>query len=202
VTRSNDPAPFHGWQATPGHPIPRAARQPAANGLLLVMVLLVWFSPLSIVAWLIGQAVILLQRRWHWWRFTFASLAGIGLVLAVTGPQEALRRHVFVPQHFWQYVALHFGFGPPGTRITIGQFLWDLVATQVWLAVPVGLLAASLSVLPLIMSTPTRVLASRIRRRTVMPSMSGMRTSRSTTSGWNFSSLDSPSRPPRAQMTS
>ena len=68
--------------------------------------------------------MILLQRRWHWWRFTLASLAGIGVVLAVTGPQEALRRHIFVPQHFWQYIALHFGFGPPGTRITVGQFLW------------------------------------------------------------------------------
>jgi hypothetical protein len=146
VTRSNHPAPGHGWQATPGQPIPRAARQPSANGLLLVLLLLVWFSPLSIVAWLLGQAVILLQRGWHWWRFTLASLAGIALVLAVTGPQEALRRHVFVPQHFWQYVALHFGFGPPGTKITVSQFLWDLVATQVWLAVPVGLLAASLSV--------------------------------------------------------
>jgi hypothetical protein len=43
-------------------------------------------------------------------------------------------------------MALHFGFGPPGTRITVGQFLWDLVATQVWLAIPVGLLAASPSV--------------------------------------------------------
>jgi hypothetical protein len=146
VTRSHHPAPGHGWQATPGQPIPRAARQPAANGLLLVMLLLVWFSPLSIVAWLVGQAVILLQRRWHWWRFALASLAGTAVVLVVTGPEEALRRHVFVPQHFWQYVALHFGFGPPGTRITISQFLWDLVATQVWLAVPVGLLAASLSV--------------------------------------------------------
>jgi hypothetical protein len=146
VTRSNDPAPFHGWQVTPGQPIPRAARQPAANGLLLVMLLLVWFSPLSIVAWLVGQAVILLQRRWHWWRFTVASLTWIGVVLAVTGPEEALRRHIFVPQHFWQYVALHFGFGPPGTRITASQFLWDLLATQVWLAVPVGLLVASLSV--------------------------------------------------------
>jgi hypothetical protein len=146
VTRSSHPAPGHGWQATPGQPIPRAARQPAANGLLLVMVLLVWFSPLSILAWLAGQAVILLQRRWHWWRFTLASLAGIAGVLAVTGPQEALRRHIFVPQHFWQYVALHFGFGPPGTRITVSQFVHDLVVTQVWLAVPVGLLAASLSV--------------------------------------------------------
>jgi hypothetical protein len=146
VTRFNDPASGHGWQATPGQPIPRAARQPAASGLLLVMLLLVWFSPLSIVAWLAGQAVILLQRRWHWWRFALASLAALGVVLAVTGPQEALRRHVFVPQHFWQYVALHFGSGPPGTRVTVGQFLWDLLATQVWLAVPVGLLAASLSV--------------------------------------------------------
>jgi hypothetical protein len=52
----------------------------------------------------------------------------------------------FVPQHFWQYVALHFGFGPPGTGITISQFLWDLTTIQIWLAVPVGLLAASLSV--------------------------------------------------------
>jgi hypothetical protein len=147
VTRPPDPRnPAGGWQATPGHPIPRAARQPAANGLLLVMLVLVWFSPLSIVAWLAGQAVILLQRRWHWWWFALASLAAIGVMLAVTGPQEALRRHVFVPQHFWQYVALHFGFGPSGTQVTIGQFLHDLVVTQVWLAVPVGLLAASLSV--------------------------------------------------------
>ena len=100
MTVPTRPDPSRGWQATPGQPIPRAARQPAANGLLLVLLLLVWFSPLSIVAWLAGQAVILLQRRWHWWRFTLASLAAIGVVLAVTGPEEALRRHIFVPQHF------------------------------------------------------------------------------------------------------
>ena len=55
MTHSHHSAPGHGWQATPGQPIPRAARQPAANGLLLVMLLLVWFSPLSILAWLLGQ---------------------------------------------------------------------------------------------------------------------------------------------------
>jgi hypothetical protein len=104
MTRANHrPDPSRGWQTTPGQPIPRAARQPAANGLLLVMVQLVWFSPLSIVVWLLGQAVILLQRRWHWWRFTLASVVAIAVVLAVTGPQEALRRHIFVPQHFWFY---------------------------------------------------------------------------------------------------
>ena len=139
--------PAGGWQATPGQPIPRAARQPAANGLLLVMLLLVWFSPAvhrGLAAGAGGDpapaplALVALHPR----RPRLRS----ALVLAVTGPEEALRRHIFVPQHFWQYVALHFGFGPPGTRITVGQFLWDLVATQVWLAVPVGLLAASLSV--------------------------------------------------------
>jgi len=49
------PDPSRGWQATPDQPIPRAARQPAANGLLLIMLVLVWFSPLSIVAWLQGR---------------------------------------------------------------------------------------------------------------------------------------------------
>ena len=73
MSRSHHPASGHGWQATPGQPIPRAARQPSANGLLLVILALVWFSPLSIVAWLAGQAVILLQRRWHWWRFALAA---------------------------------------------------------------------------------------------------------------------------------
>jgi hypothetical protein len=146
MTFPTRPEPGRGWQPTVANPVPRAARQPGANGLLLTLVLLLWFSPLSLLAWLLGQAVILLQKRWHWHRFALAALVAIASVLLVVGPAEALRRHIFVPQHFWQYVALHFGFGPPGTRITIGQFLGDLLVTQVWLAVPVGILAASLSV--------------------------------------------------------
>src|SRR4029453_8423363 len=62
------------------------------------------------------------------------------------GPQAAIVRHFFIPAHFWQYVALALGFGPDGSRVTLGGFLRDLVLTQVWLAVPVGLLAASLAV--------------------------------------------------------
>jgi hypothetical protein len=126
MTVPTRPDPFPGLAGHPGQPIPRAARQPAANGLLLIILLLVWISPLSIVAWLIGQAVILLQRRWHWWRFTLAALAGIAAVLATVGPEEALRRHIFVPQHFWQYVALHLGFGPPapGSRSASSSGTW------------------------------------------------------------------------------
>jgi hypothetical protein len=113
--------------------------------LLLVMLVLVWLSPVhrSLAAGPGGDPAA-------------APLALVALHPGQPGldrsgagrerPEEALRRHIFVPQHFWQYIALHFGFGPPGTRITVGQFLWDLVMTQVWLAVPVGLLAASLSV--------------------------------------------------------
>jgi hypothetical protein len=147
VTFPADPSnPTSGWHRSPTNDTPRAARLPAANGLLLTLVVLFWFSPLALAAWVLGQAMILLQKRWHWHRFALAALAWIALVLAVVGPADALRRHIFVPQHFWQYVALHFGFGPPGTRITVGQFLHDLVVTQVWLGAPVGLLAAALSV--------------------------------------------------------
>jgi hypothetical protein len=63
MTHSNRPVSPMAGRPPLASPIPRAARQPAANGLLLVMLLLVWFSPLSILAWLAGQAVILLQRR-------------------------------------------------------------------------------------------------------------------------------------------
>ena len=115
VTRPDHPAPVTAGRPPrpadpPGRP-PARCQRPAAGhagaGLDL---------PLSIVAWLVGQAVILLQRRWHWWRFASPPSPRSRAVLVLVGPEEALRRHIFVPQHFWQYVALHFGFGPPGTE--------------------------------------------------------------------------------------
>jgi hypothetical protein len=126
--------------------VPRGARQPDGRLLLVAAVVLFWFSPLALATWLVGQLAILRQRRWHWHPFTLAALAAIGLVLLTTGPKDAVVRHFFVASHFWEYVALGLGFGPAGVRITLGDFAYDLLITQMWLGFPVGLLAASLAV--------------------------------------------------------
>jgi hypothetical protein len=135
------PPPSGPWQ-----PTPRAAHQPSPSGLGLAVVLLFWFSPLSLAVWLVGQLLILVQKRWHWHRFALAALLHLAYVLAVIGPEAALRRHFYVHQHFWQYVALLLGFGPPGADLSIWQVAHDLLLTQLWLGVPVGLLAAALAV--------------------------------------------------------
>jgi hypothetical protein len=129
------------WQSTP-----RAAHQPSPSGLGLAVILLCWFSPLSLAAWLVGQLLILMQKRWHWHRFALAALAFLAYVLLVIGPEQALRRHFYVHQHFWQYVALLLGFGPPGATLSIRRVAHDVVLTQLWLGVPLGLLAAALAV--------------------------------------------------------
>jgi hypothetical protein len=135
------PPPSGPWQATP-----RAARQPSPSGLGLAVILLFWFSPLSLAVWLVGQLLILVQKRWHWHRFAIAALAYLACVLAMVGPGPALQRHFYVHQHFWQYVALLLGFGPEGAELSVWQLAHDLLLTQLWLGVPVGLLAAALAV--------------------------------------------------------
>jgi hypothetical protein len=110
------------------------------------VILLLWFSPLSLAMWLVGQLLILVQKRWHWHRFALAALAYLAYVLAVIGPEQALRRHFYVHTHFWQYVALLLGFGPPGATLSLGQLAHDVVLTQLWMGLPVGLLAAALAV--------------------------------------------------------
>jgi hypothetical protein len=112
----------------------------------LAVILLFWFSPISLAVWLVGQLAIVMQKRWHWHRFALAALAHIAYVLAVIGPEQALRRHFYVHQHFWQYAALLLGFGPPGATLSLGQFAHDVLMTQLWLGLPVGLLAAALAV--------------------------------------------------------
>jgi hypothetical protein len=139
------------WTASPGatgawQSTPRAAHQPSPSGLGLAVILLCWFSPLSLAVWLVGQLVILVQKRWHWHRFALAALAYLGYVLAVIGPEPALRRHFYVHTHCWQYVALLLGFGSDGAELSVWQLAHDVVLTQLWLGVPVGLLAAALAV--------------------------------------------------------
>jgi hypothetical protein len=141
TTWTTGPLPASAWHTTP-----RAAHQPSPSGLGLAVILLFWFSPLSLAVWLVGQLAILVQKRWHWHRFALTALAYLAYVLAVIGPEPALRRHFYVHQHFWQYVALLLGFGPPGASLSIGQVAHDMVMTQLWLGVPVGLLAAALAV--------------------------------------------------------
>jgi hypothetical protein len=126
--------------------VPRAARQTDGRLLLVAAVVLFWFSPLALLTWVVGQLAIVRQRRWQWHRFTLAALAAIGLVLLLWGPKAAIVRHFFVPVHFWEYVALGLGFGPAGVRVTFGDFAYDLLVTQLWLGLPMGLLAASLAV--------------------------------------------------------
>jgi hypothetical protein len=135
------PPPSGPWQ-----PTPRAAHQPSPSGLGLAVILLFWFSPLSLAVWLVGQLAILVQKRWHWHRFALAALVHLVYVLAVIGPEQVLRRHFYVHQHFWQYVALMLGFGSEGAKLSLGQFAHDVLLTQVWLGVPVGVLAAALAV--------------------------------------------------------
>jgi hypothetical protein len=140
TTWTTGPLPTGAWHTTP-----RAALQPSPSGLGLAVILLCWFSPLSLAVWLVGQLVILVQKRWHWHRFALVALIYLAYVLAVIGPEAALRRHFYVHQHFWQYLALLLGFGPPGATLSIGQLAHDVALTQLWLGVPVGLLAAALA---------------------------------------------------------
>jgi hypothetical protein len=140
IGRPAGPPPSGPW-----HHTPRSAHQPSPSGLGLAVILLCWFSPLSLGVWLTGQLLILVQKRWHWHRFALVALIYLAYVLAVIGPEAALRRHFYVHQHFWQYLALLLGFGPPGATLSIGQLAHDVALTQLWLGVPVGLLAAALA---------------------------------------------------------
>jgi hypothetical protein len=128
------------------HGVPRAARQSSVGLLLLTIAVLFWISPISLLVWLLGQLVIVRQTRWQWHRVALVALAAIGLVLLVAGPKAAVVRHFFVPVHFWTYVALMLGLGPAGVHVSPADMAYDLLITQFWLGLPIGLLAAALAV--------------------------------------------------------
>jgi hypothetical protein len=125
---------------------PRSAGGPSVGGFLLAVLAAVWFSPISLVVWLIAGYVIGRQTRWHWWRVTLAAVVIIVAVVMISGPWPVVYRHFYVPAHFWSYVALLLGYAGEEYRITLTGVLWDVIRTQALLGVPVGVLCGSLSV--------------------------------------------------------
>jgi hypothetical protein len=93
------PSQPSGWHCSLANDSPRAARLPSANGLLTTVAVLFWFSPLTLLAWVIGQAVILRQRRWHWHRFALVAL----VILLVIPPRPTGQQRS--PSRCWAVLA-------------------------------------------------------------------------------------------------
>jgi hypothetical protein len=103
----------------------------------LGLFLLAFFcSPVVLVAWAVGLA-LLRRTGWRGWRLGVPALAGGALVVVVEGgPLPA------VLYHFSGYIGLLMQFGEPVIHLPLpGAFLLP----QVPLAVPMGLLAASVT---------------------------------------------------------
>jgi hypothetical protein len=111
---------------------------PPSRGELSMLVALGLFlaSPLTLLAWAAGQA-LLRATGLRWWKLALAAIGGLVLVVAVEGgPGPALAHH------FAGYLWFARQFGRPVVHLpTPGAFLWP----QLPLSIPVGLLAAALN---------------------------------------------------------
>jgi hypothetical protein len=102
-------------------------------GVALVLFVL---SPVTLLAWAVGQALLRVTGL-RWWKLALASLTAVALVvMAEGGPGPALAQH-FSGYASWlrQIGAAQLDYPAPGA------FLWP----QLPLAIPVGLLAAALN---------------------------------------------------------
>jgi hypothetical protein len=119
-----------------GHRLPSGG--PPARGELSMLVALGLFllSPITLLAWAVGQALLRVTGM-RWWKLALASLAALaGVVMLQGGPGPALAHH------FSGYVGWLRQVGDPIIHLpTPGAFLWP----QLSLAIPVGLLAAALN---------------------------------------------------------
>ncbi len=112
-------------------PTRRRASSPWASPSVLFLL-----SPVTLLAWAAGQALLRITGL-RWWKLALASLAAIATVIAVEGgPGPALAQH-FSGYTGWlrQIGAAQLDYPTPGA------FLWP----QLPLAIPVGLLAAALN---------------------------------------------------------
>jgi hypothetical protein len=119
-----------GWRLPTGGP-----PGPGQTGLGIALLLLL-LSPVAILAWVAGQA-LLRATGLRWWKLALAALTSLGLVVLIEGgPGPALAHH------FAGYVWFVQQFGRPVVHLPApGAFLWP----QLPLAIPVGLLAAALN---------------------------------------------------------
>jgi hypothetical protein len=119
-----------------GHRLPTGG--PPARGELSMLVALglFLFSPMVLLAWAAGQALLRVTGM-RWWKLALASIVAIAAVIvAEGGPGPALA------QHFSGYTGWLRQIGAPVVHLPApGAFLWP----QLPLAVPTGLLAAALN---------------------------------------------------------
>jgi hypothetical protein len=132
---------------------PRGRGTPSGFPLFLVAFLL---SPLVLVAWF-GSAALLRVTGWPRWRLAaVAVVAGAFIVWVQGGPVAALGAH------FRGVSGLLSQFGAPMVHLPFpGAFLWP----QIPLAVPAGVLAATVSRPGVTLDGPDQSAAIRARRR-------------------------------------
>ncbi len=120
-----------------GHRLP--AGGPPAPGQLAAGIALTLFvlSPLTLLAWVAGQA-LLRATGLRWWKLALASIGALAAVIAAQrGPGPALAHH------FSGYLSVLRQYGQPVIHLPVpGAFL----VPQIPLSIPVGLLAAALNV--------------------------------------------------------
>ena len=114
---------------------PPGPQQPP-NPLVPVLIVAFFLSPFILVAWVAGQA-FLRFTGWRGWRLALPAVAGGALVVVLAGgPVPALAHH------FSGYLVLVEQLGRPIVHLPApGFILWP----QIPLAIPAGLLAASLT---------------------------------------------------------
>jgi hypothetical protein len=119
-----------------GHRLPTGGPPPAGQLSIVMAIGLFLLSPVTLLAWAAGQALLRVTGV-RWWKLALAALAAIGLVVLVEGgPGPALAHH-FSGYVGWlrQIGAAQLDYPAPGA------FLWP----QLPLAIPLGLLAAALN---------------------------------------------------------
>jgi hypothetical protein len=119
-----------------GHRLPTGGPPARSELSMLVAVGLFLLSPVTLLAWAVGQALLRVTGL-RWWKLALASVAAIAAeVMVQGGPGPALAHH------FSGYVGWLRQIGAPAIHLPApGAFLWP----QLPLAIPTGLLAAALN---------------------------------------------------------